>query len=161
MSSKISDKIRLYMITWEYVGIRLKKVMLLLFIITFAAQLLTLFTIEGLPPNTTLKMEGKAIIENLFDDTEGKILLKADKIDENNMPEIILNGVYKSTFNNQLIELTVKEADILEISGVDCTDKINIQIYKVSDNIAIPKIGLNYQINKNLVFLFRVKMRLM
>ncbi|MCK9217558.1 MAG: hypothetical protein M0P77_06530 [Firmicutes bacterium] len=161
MSSKIHNKIHLYMIVWEYIGTKLKKIILFFFIITTLSQYLILFTIEGLPPNTTLKMEGKAIIEDLFDSTEGEIILKADKIDKDNTPEIIINGTSKYTFNSEFIDLKVKESDIVEIDGINCKDKINVFVYRVSDNIVIPKADLNYQINKNLVFLFRVKMKLM
>lgn len=161
MGSKINDKIRLYILAWEYIGTKLKKIIFLFFIFTALSQYLILFSIEGLPPNATLKMEGKAIIEDLFDSTEGEIILKADKIDKDNIPKIIINGINKYTFDSEFIELKVNESDIVEIDGVNCKDKINVFVYKVSDNIVIPKADLNYEINKNLVFLFRVKMKLM
>lgn len=160
MSSRIDDKYRLYLTKWENAGNKLKKIMIILFIITIFIQLLLLLNIEGLPPSSTLKMEGKAIIENLFDFKEGEVILRADKIDKNHMVKIIINGVEICPFDKQFITLIVNEADIIEISGINCLDRINISVYSVSDNVSIPKVGLNYQINKNLVYLFRIKMKL-
>ncbi len=160
MSSRIDERYRLYIAKWDRIGSKLKKTLIFLFALTIFAQLLKLSSIEGLPPNSTLRLEGKAIIDNLGF-TEGTVTLKADKVNTNQSLKVLVNGVEKYIFNKQTITFKVNEADIIEINGIECSDKINITVNNVSDNISIPNVGLNYQVNRNLVYLFRVKMQLM
>ncbi len=159
MSSRIDNKSRLFIGKWESVGDKIIKTLKYLFVIALFSQFLSLFTIDGLPPNSTLKMEGKAIIENLFEYTEGEIVLKFEKFNDKDFPKIMINGIERIVVDKELITLKVNDADIIEVDGTSCLDIINISIFSVSDSINIPKANLSYYINKNLVYLFRVKMK--
>ena len=159
MSSRIDERYRSYISKWEKVGFRLKRVLIILFLATVFIQFLKFLTIEELPPSSAIKLEGKAIIDNLFGFTEGVITLKADRYDRELPLKILINGVEKFTFDKQSITFVVNEADIIEVDGINSFDKINITVQSVSDNISIPNEGFSYQINRNLVYLFRVKMR--
>ncbi len=159
MSSRIDERYRRYMIRWEKIGFRLKKILIALFLLTMFTQFLKFLTIDELPPSSTIKLEGKAIIDNLFGFTEGVITLKADRFNREQPLKILINGVEKYIFDKQSITLVVNESDIIEIDGINSSDKINITVQSVSDNISIPNEGFSYQINRNLVYLFRVKMR--
>lgn len=159
MSSRISERYRYYIFKWEKVGVRLRKVLIALFLLTLFTQFLKFLTIEELPPSSTIKLEGKAIIDNLFGFTEGVVTLKADSCDKELPLKIMVNGVEKYIFDKQSITLVVNDADIIEVDGINNPDKINITVQSVSNNISIPNEGFTYQINRNLVYLFRVKMR--
>lgn len=159
MGSRIDEKYRSYILLWDKIGIKILTALKALFAIMLFIQFLMLLRIDGLPPISALRMEGKAIIENIFDYTEGEIVLKTDKISKGNTLKVLINGTEKYSFDKEVIAFTVKEADIIEICGVDSSDKANITVHNVSENISIPKVGLSYQVNNNLVFLFRIKMK--
>ena len=159
MNSRIKSKWQLYMFRWDKIGIILKKYLILLFIITMAAQLLFFLDIEGVPPNTTINMEGEAIIENLFSSMNGEIVLTSDSMDNLSSITVYINGEKIDSFDDKFMSLKVKNRDIIEISGVNYVDELNINISNVSDNIIDPKVGLNYKINNNIVLIGKVRMK--
>lgn len=159
MDSRIKDKWQLNLIKWDKIGNKLKKSLIMLFIFTIVVQLLFLFNNEGIPPNNTLVMEGKAIIENPFSKINGEIILATDSTDEISSIIIFINGEKIGCFYDQHITLKVKDKDIIEISGAECKNNNNISIHSVSDNIISPKVGFNYIVNNNMVLVGRVKIK--
>ena len=157
MDSRIKGKWQLSLARWDKIGNKLKKLLLILFTFTVAIQFLFLLNNEGIPPNNALLMEGKSIIENPLSN-EGEIVLEADRLDETSSIVIFINGEKISCFNSQYIALKVKDKDIIEISGIDYKNDVNISIHSVSDNIVNPKVGFNYKVNNNIVLVGKVKM---
>lgn len=159
MDSRIKGKWQLRLIKWDRIGSKLKKSLVVLFILTIFIQLLFLLNNDGIPPNNTLVMEGNAIIQNFFDDMEGEIVLAADRTDEISSIVVFINGEEIGCFYSQHLALKVKDKDIIEISGIDYRNNINIRVYSVSDNIINPKVGFNYKVNNNIVSVGKVKMK--
>lgn len=158
MDSRIKGKWQLYLVKWDKIGDKLKKSLVVLFIFTVAIQFLFLLNNEGIPPNNALVMEGKSIIENPIS-SEGEIVLEADITDESSSIVVFINGEKISCFNSRYFALKVKNKDVIEISGIDCKNDINISIYSVSDNIINPKVGFNYKINNNIISFGKIKMK--
>lgn len=158
MDSRIKVKWQLHLVKWDKIGDILKKSLVVLFVFTVAIQLLFLLNNEGIPPNNALDMEGKSIIKNPFN-SEGEIILEADILDKSSSIVVFINGEKSSCFNSRYLALKVKDKDVIEISGIDYKNDINISIYSVSDNIVNPKVGFNYKINNNIISFGKIKMK--
>lgn len=159
MSSRLDKKKYQYLNFWEGLGIRLKKMLLMLFLLTVAIQSIIAFDIGILPKNTTFELEGTAVTDSYYYEPKGQIKISAEEKEDIALLKIYVNGELKENTNNEYIELNVRNNAIIEAVGIGNKKYINIAIEETSENIVIPKKGTTYRIEDNRVTLGRVKLK--
>lgn len=159
MSSRLDKKKNQYLKLWERLGIRLRKMLLALFFLTVSVQSITAFDISLLPQNTTIELEGKAVIESYHYEPRGHIKIVTQKKEDISFLKIYINGELKKNINKDYIEFDVRNNAIIEVSGIGNKKGIDIVIEEASDNIIVPKEGTTYRIKDNMVALGRVKLK--
>jgi len=148
-----------YLEWWDNIGIKLKKALLLLFLITFTIQSIMALNINLLPLNTTLRLEGEAIIESYHYEDRGTIRIIAENLKDISQVKAYINGELVNNSNSNSIDLVVRNNDVIEIDGTQLAENINIIIEDTSENVVSPKKSMRYNIKSNIVIIGRVKLK--
>lgn len=159
MNSRLDKKKYQYIIIWERLGNSLTKMLLILSLLTIAAQSIIAIDIDILPQNITMELEGKSVVENYHYESKGQIRITADSKTDIAFLKVFINGELKERGDKTSIELNVRNNDIIEIDGIGSKKYINITIEDTSENINFPRKGMKYRIEGNIVVLGRVKLK--
>ncbi len=159
MSSRLDKKKLQYIQWWESIGKKLRKVLTLLLSLTLFIQSIIALDLDIIPLNSTIKLEGEAIIESYHYESKGVIRLKA----ENNMDvskiKIYINGELIKNEGTEIIDLNVYNDNVIEIDGTGLNKELKIMILDTTENVIFPKAGMMYNIVGNIVTIGRVKLK--
>ncbi|WP_372996409.1 hypothetical protein [Lutispora sp.] len=159
MSSRLDKKKLQYIQWWESIGKKLRKVLTLLLSLTLFIQSIIALDLDIIPLNSTIKLEGEAIIESYHYESKGVIRLKA----ENNMDvskiKIYINGELIKNEGTEIIDLNVYNDNVIEIDGTGLNKELKIMILDTTENVIFPKTGMMYNIVGNIVTIGRVKLK--
>jgi len=159
MSSRLDKKKLQYIQWWESIGKKLRKVLTLLLSLTLFIQSIIDLDLDIIPLNSTIKLEGEAIIESYHYESKGVIRLKA----ENNMDvskiKIYINGELIKNEGTEIIDLNVYNDNVIEIDGTGLNKELKIMILDTTENVIFPKAGMMYNIVGNIVTIGRVKLK--
>ena len=159
---KKNNKIGLFIKTWDQFGHLIIKSISLLFIITLVSQLLIFFNIKGMPKNSIIDLEGEDIIENLYNNPKGEVNLSVDTIDmskETVSIVLYINGENKGKLKEKDNYIIVNDKDIIEVRATSSFGYANINILNVSKNMVYPKMGLNFPVGNEIVYIGKVSIK--
>lgn len=159
MSSRLDKKKYLYLMLWDKLGAGIKKVLLFALSFTIIIQSIIIFDIDLLPQNTTMELEGKAVIESYHYESSGVIKISAENKNDMMLLKVFVNGEQSQSAKDDSIELNIRNNDIIEIKGIGSGKSINVIIEEASDNLVFPKKGTKYRIGYNIVALGRIKLK--
>ena len=159
MCSRLDKKKYSYLLLWDKLGVGIKKVLLLSLSFTIIIQSIITFDVDLLPQNTTMELEGKAVLESYHYESSGIIKISAENRNDMMLLKVFVNGEQRENTKNDSIELNVRNNDIIEIDGIGSEKYINVIIEQTSENLVFPKKGAKYRIGDNIVALGRVKLK--
>lgn len=144
---------------WDTVENKITRLLILLFIL--------LIVIQGLLVNQdiktflcpTEKLEGKSVEDVRPAVKSGDVQLSIQGSGYIGNVDILVNGERVTSFYRSTAQITVRNDDIIEISGVKIKNMSMVQVTSVSGNVISPEPGRTLTINNNLVYLCRVKLR--
>ncbi|MFZ5354185.1 MAG: hypothetical protein ACOZCL_15885 [Bacillota bacterium] len=104
------------------------------------------------------RLEGKAIDGNQTYINRGTIELILINCSSGDRPGVYINGACAAVFDKNHISIAVKDNDIIEISGVGCTNSFEVRIKAVSDNVRQPMVNQTFMVRQNIVLIGKVNL---
>ncbi|MCX7923280.1 MAG: hypothetical protein N3B21_14910 [Clostridia bacterium] len=141
----------------------IERILFFSFVVAFFAMIAvqTLLTLPSAKPIFSVKsdVEGAplGIEEYLYKEGEIGLELLNSEGDEN--IKVLVNGDEVATFANKLVELTVRDGDVVEIDGSSSQDNASVEVVSKSENIGIDCIGKKVQVEANIKKLFNIKIK--
>ncbi len=162
MSGRAFLKYKRYHRWWATTEKMIFRLAVLLFVVLYTTQLLN-FVLEQqnsrLLTSTLGKLEGVAMADSQTVLNLGTLELTVVSNAAYDKLQIFINGVYYQDFDKKSVSLSVKNNDIIEISGIHNEFPASIKITSVSGNIAVPKQGGQITVNKNFVQAARIRIK--
>lgn len=162
MSGRAFQKYNRYHQWWIKTEKIIFRLAVILFLVLYTVQLLN-FVLEqrnsGLLTSSIEKLEGVAMADSQTSINTGTIELSVVSNSDYSRLEIYVNGEFFKGFNQKSVSLTVKNNDIIEVSGIKNEIPASIKITSVSNNILAPKLGNLIKVNKNFVQAARIRLK--
>ncbi|MDF2520784.1 MAG: hypothetical protein K0R84_1412 [Clostridia bacterium] len=162
MESRASQKHNKYYNWWEKIEKRLVKAALFLFLLLYTAQAVNFIIMQRdgtMLTSRIERLEGKAISDSQTKINTGTIDLAVISNSDFSGIEIYINGDYYTSFTKKSISLTVKNNDIIEISGIKSQYPAKIKIENVSQNVLGINLHKIINVNKNFVMAGRIRLK--
>lgn len=147
---------------WSKVEKRLIIIALLLFMVMYASQFMNFIITERggiLLTGQIEKLEGKSISNSQTTINTGTIELSIVSSSDYSNIQIYVNGEYNSSFSKKSISLTVKNNDIIEISGIKNEYPAKIKITNVTENLLGMRTDETIIVSKGFTKLGRVRLK--
>lgn len=147
---------------WEIVERNLIIIAVLLFLMLYASQLLNFIVTQkggSLLIAQIEQLEGKAITSSQSELNTGTVELTVISNSKYQNLKIYINGDYLTSFYKKTISLTVKNNDIIEISGINNEYPCKIKISSISDNILDMEAADIINVNKSFAAVGRVRLK--
>lgn len=162
MSGRAFLKYKRYHKWWASSEKIIFRLAVLLFVMLYTTQLLN-FVLEQrnsrLLTSSIGKLEGIAMADSQTLLNMGTLELTVVSNTPYDKLQIFINGVYYQDFDKKSVSLSVKNNDIIEVSGINNEFPASIKITSVSGNIAAPKQGGQITVNKNFVQAARIRIK--
>lgn len=144
---------------WDKINSLLYRILILLFAIFLVSQVILMNQTLKTFISRTDKLEGKSIADSQLFIKKGEIEISVDNYSILRPLVFYVNGESIKTPDGKSIELQVKENDVLEVSGAECSDTLVLKVTGVSDDIMVPELGKLIYVNNNLVMIDRVRLK--
>jgi hypothetical protein len=162
MSGRAFLKYKRYYRWWATTEKTILRLAILLFAVLYTTQLLN-FVLEQhnsrLLTSSIGKLEGVAMADSQTMLNTGVMELTVVSNAPYDKLQIYINGVYYKDFDKKTVSLSVKNNDIIEISGIKNEFPASIKITSVSGNMSAPKLGSHITVNKNFVQAARIRIK--
>lgn len=144
---------------WNRINNSLYRILAVLFAVFLISQVILLNQTLKTFISRTDKLEGKSIADSQLFIKKGEVEITVDNYSTLRPLIFYVNGESLKTPVGKSIKLQVKENDVIEVSGADCSDTVVLKVTGVSGDIMVPEPGKLIYVNNNLVMVDRVRLR--
>jgi hypothetical protein len=144
---------------WEVINKHISKVLVLLFSALLVSQFLLMNNNIKTIMSRTDKLEGISIEDSQLFIKKGELEITIENDSYITPLVFYINGERAASASGRSVRLTVKDNDIIEVSGADSSDVAVLKITAISDNVIVPELGKLVYVNNNLVMIDRVKLQ--
>ncbi len=141
-------------------GYSFERVLFLSFVFTFCLMILVQTALTNssvrdfLAVNTD--MEGSPLEREMYLYNEGTIRIGLTGESENSDIKILVNGDEAAVFSSRILELNVKDGDVIEVDGSRFKSTAEVEILSKSDNISTPCLGKKVKVQSDTQRLLKV-----
>ena len=144
---------------WDRINMMLGRGLAILFAALIISQLMLMNQTVKTVISRTDKLEGKSIEDSQLFIKEGEIELSVENAASLRDLVFYINGDKVSGATGRSIKLTVKDSDVIEVSGAGYIDMVVLKVTAVSDNVVVPELGKLVYVNNNLVLIDRTRLK--
>jgi hypothetical protein len=142
------------------VNFGVEKILFFAFVCVFIA----LVFVQGTLMNPTMRtflvndkdIAGRALGDEEYLYKEGQISIALLESESNQDVKILVNGDEVAAFNENLVTLSVKDGDVIEVDGSLIEGETEVEIISASDNVAGIEVGKKVKVNSNIEEIARV-----
>lgn len=162
MNGRAQQKYYRYHQWWGNTEKIIRRMAVILFLLLYVVQLLN-FIVEQrdgrLLTREISKLEGTAIADSQTQINLGTIELTVTGNSDYENIRVYINGEFYKSFEKKSIALTVKNNDIIEISGINSAGSAIVKITSMSENVISPKLNKTVHVTRGFVQTGRVRLK--
>jgi len=159
MSEKSSNDHGDFRDWWDRINIKLDKLLMLMLSLLLITQVVFLNQNTRTILSRIDRLEGSSVADSQLFIKRGEVELTIESHENTSGLVFYINGEEVPVRAGKSIKLTVKDNDVLEVSGADFSDIAVLRLSSVSDNVIVPEPGKIVYINGNLVLIDRVRLK--
>lgn len=103
------------------------------------------------------ELDGEPLASEVFLYNEGKLSLGLVGQDRNNEVKVLVNGDIAAVFSYNIVDVFVKDGDVVEIDGSAVNRELEVEVLAKSDNISNSFVGNKIKVHSNIKNVGRVK----
>lgn len=148
---------------FRFMNMGFEKVLFFAFVCVFIA----LVFVQGLLMNPSLRtflvrdsgINGRPLAEEEYMYSEGEISVALLESENNENIKLLVNGDEIAAFSQNLITLTVKDGDVIEVDGSLADIETEVEIISATENISGIEVGKKIKVNSNIEEISRISIK--
>jgi hypothetical protein len=144
-------------------GFGFEKILFWSFILAFTLLIIVQAALTNPSVRTSLSMvdelEGRPLGAEEYLYKEGAIMLQLLSTENNPKIKVLINGEETGAFVSSILEVTVKEGDVVEIDGSRVQEEAEVAIVSANDNVNPQCINKRVAVNSNIKRLAIITMK--
>lgn len=144
----------------RFVNFGVEKILFFAFVCVFIALVFVQGTLMNPSMRTFLvndkKVDGRALAKEEYLYKEGQISIALLESENNQDLKLLVNGDEVAAFDENLVTLSVKDGDVIEVDGSLIESETEVEIISASDNVAGIEVGKKVKVNSNIEEIARV-----
>ena len=144
----------------RFVNFGVEKILFFAFVCVFIALVFVQGTLMNPSMRTFLVndkgIDGWALAKEEYLYKEGQISIALLESENNQDVKILVNGDEVAAFDENLVTLSVKDGDVIEVDGSLMESETEVEIISASDNVAGIEVGKKVKVNSNIEEIARV-----
>lgn len=148
---------------YKIMNMGFEKVLFFAFICVFIA----LVFVQGLLMNPSLRtflvrdsdINGRPLAQEEYMYKEGEISIALLESETNENIKLLVNGDEIAAFSENLVTLTVKDGDVIEVDGTLLDGETEVEIISATDNISGIEVGKKVKVNSNIEEISRISIK--
>lgn len=147
--------------SWKGSFMSLERVLFIFFIVSFVIMIIAQASFMNPTADASLhvggQLEGSLLgqQEDLF--KEGTIILQLLSKENDERLKVLVNGDESACFEENKVELNVKDGDIIEIDGSAMQEEAEVSVVSTSENISTGDSKMRITVQSNIKRLLKVK----
>lgn len=162
MNGRAYQKYNRYHNWWATIEKSFIVIAILLFLVLYVSQLLNFVIMQKGGSLLTIqieKLEGKALSNSQTKLNTGTVEFTVITNSDYENIQIYLNGEYYGSFNKKSVSMTVKNNDIIEISGIHNEYPARIKLTNKSENVIGLEAGKIITVNRDFATAGRIRLK--
>ncbi|OPZ91042.1 MAG: hypothetical protein BWY74_02097 [Firmicutes bacterium ADurb.Bin419] len=147
----------------RFMNMGFEKVLFFAFVFVFIALLL----VQGALMSPSLRtflvrnngIDGRPLAQEEYLYREGAISVALLESESNENIKLLVNGDEIAVFNQNLITLSVKDGDVIEVDGSLSDSETEVEIISASENISGVEVGKKIKVNSNIEEISRISIK--
>jgi len=104
------------------------------------------------------QFEGAPLSDEEFLYSEGILNLQVADLEEHHNVKVLVNGDEVARFDKAMLQITVKNGDVIEIDGTDANETVEVVVASGSENISQECLNARVKVTSDVKKLVRVKL---
>lgn len=144
----------------RFVNFGVEKILFFAFVCVFIALVFVQGTLMNPSMRTFLvndkRIDGRALAKEEYLYKEGQISIALLESENNQDLKLLVNGDEVAAFDENLVTLSVKDGDVIEVDGSLTESETEVEIISASDNVVGIEVGKKVKVNSNIEEIARV-----
>lgn len=144
---------------WENIDRKVSKALIVMFSLFIISQILLINQTAKTFISRTDRLEGISVEDSQLFVKKGEIEIYIENHSTLKPLVFYINGERVPAAEGRSVKLSVKDRDVIEVSGAGYSEMAILKVVSVSDNVTVPELGKLIYVNNNLVMIDRVRLK--